>query len=179
MAPASPALPHVALRAVCANYCCLAMWMEAKEIQAEAALTALEAARTWKPALGTLSNYQASAVAKRLSTYVTTEASPMHHRQGHRAPPVVRASVEVLERQAAPCAGIEFKLDLTRAAREVRRILELHPVAKAVLLDERQPVDVAAELGLPAAHVYEVTAAAKRALRGSRKLRRLAEAICA
>ena len=39
-------LPDVAIRAVCANYSRLTPWLEAQELRQEAALVALEAARS-------------------------------------------------------------------------------------------------------------------------------------
>jgi DNA-directed RNA polymerase specialized sigma24 family protein len=171
----SPAMPHVAIRAVVANASRLASWMEARDLQQEAALVMIEAARTWRPELGTLSNYQAKAVARHLQTYIAAQASPVHHREHHRAPAVERASVEALALVAAPAMGMERALDLDRAAREVRAIMEGYtPAARAVLIEERRPAEVAREHGLSVRQVYNEAQYARRALRSSRVLARLA-----
>jgi DNA-directed RNA polymerase specialized sigma24 family protein len=172
---ASQDRPCAGIRSAVSNYLRRNNWMERQDLYQQAALEAIVAAQTWRPGGAPLNAYQASAVAKHLSAYITREASPLHHRVGHVAPHVERASVEALANVAAPGAGVEFSLDLARAAREVRRIMSLQsPAAQAVLLAERPPAEVAREHGLTAAQVYVEAQRARRALRRSPVLAELA-----
>ena len=112
--------PHVAIRSVVANPSRLANWLEARELQQEAALVAIEAARTWRPGVAPMHAYQASAVARHLDAYVAAQASPVHHREHHRAPSVERASEVELANHPAPSAGIEWRLDLDKLRSPLR-----------------------------------------------------------
>ena len=156
-----------AVCSVVANYTRMAGgWLGADELQQVAAVTMLEAARTWKPGGAPLENYQAKAVAFRLKRYIAKM----------RRPASAREDMATAEDALPPQA--EWHIDLKRAAEEVQRILSRQSrAAVAVLLEERAPAEVAAELGLSAARVYTEAQAARRALRGSRKLRALAEAV--
>ena len=165
-----------AVRAVVRNYQRRAMWIEAADLQQQAALTMIEAARTWRPGDAPLGSYQAAAVARHLGRYIAAQASPVHetHGQGSGAQ---GCSLEALASTGeAPQA--EFHIDLGKACAEVARILAgRSPAVRAVLLEERKPAEVAADLGVPVQAVYQAVNAATRALRASRKLARLAEAV--
>jgi len=165
-----------AVRAVVSNYSRRNSWLEARELQQVAALTMIEASRTWKPGGAPLAAYQARAVALSLKRHIEDAHCPVPNR--HRSPEGVRRCdlVDLPDRGEAPQA--EWHIDLKRAAEEVRRILSRQsPAAVAVLLGEREPALVAAELGLPASRVYVEAQAARRALRGSAKLAQLARAV--
>jgi DNA-directed RNA polymerase specialized sigma24 family protein len=169
----SPAVQRVA-----ANWHRRANWLGADELLAEAALVAVETERSWKPELGHLENYQTSAVARRMGSYVAQMASPCPLAIGNHVHPAgQRAGLGDLDNVGeAPRA--EFHIDLKRAVEEVQKILARQsPAARAVLLEEREPVDVAAELGLPASRVYTETQLARKALRKNRRLAVLAGAV--
>ena len=155
-----------AVKAVVANYQRRALWLEAADLQQQAALTMIEAARTWKPGGAPLAAYQASAVARNLERYIAAQASPVHETHG-RASGARGCDLEAIASLGEP-PDAEFHIDLKRACEEVRRILaSKSPAARAVLLGERKPADVAAEMGLPARQLYVEIKAATRALRAS------------
>jgi DNA-directed RNA polymerase specialized sigma24 family protein len=166
------------VRAIVANYTRRAAWIEAMELQQEAALTMIEAARTWKPGGAPLSAYQGAAVAKRLSVVVAEMSSPVRPFAGKHHVRVQAAScpVDTIDDVEQSDAGSECRLDIRAAAHEVFRILGAQPpAARAVLLEERRAGAVASELGLPVAEVYRATLEARRALRSSERLRALME----
>jgi DNA-directed RNA polymerase specialized sigma24 family protein len=167
----SPAVARVA-----ANWHRRASWMDADELLAEAAMVAVETARTWREDLGPLENYQASAVARRLGRHVVQQASPVSLHQTATA--TKREDLDELA-SAGERPAAEWHLDHERACQEVRRILaQKSPAARAVLLDERKPAEVASELGVPVRQVYVEIKSATRALQSSRKLAMLAQAVC-
>ena len=165
-----------AVRAVVANYQRRAPWFEACELQQQAALTVLESSRTWKPGGAPLEAYQANAVARRLGRHIAETCIPVTDK--HRTPYyVTRVGTNALDLAGGEAPQAEWHIDLARAAMEVRRILSRQsPAAVAVLLGEREPALVSAELGLPVESIYSELQAARRALRGSQGLARLAEA---
>jgi hypothetical protein len=170
--------PPPSVRAVCANYARRASWLGARELQQEAAVAMVEAARTWMPGGAPLGAYQAAAVAKRLGRVLASSRAPVSlHRTDSAAVGVPLTRVDgtdtpdVAGVAATSWTSPDGRLDLARAAEEVRRLLwGQHPVAAAVLLEERAPAEVARELRVPARRVYDAVEAAKRALRGSRRL---------
>jgi hypothetical protein len=169
--------PPASVRAVCANYARRAAWLDARELQQEAAVAMIEASRTWKPGGAPLGSYQASAVAKRLGRYLAASRAPVSlHRTESSAVAVPlgrdgRDSPDVAKASAREWSSPDSRLDLARAAEEVRRLLwGKHPVAAAVLLDERTPAEVADELRVTPLTVYRAVCAAKRALAGSGRL---------
>ena len=166
------------VRSIVANYSRRAAWIEAQELQQEAALTMIEAARTWRPGGAPLATYQAAAVAKHMSRFLAEAESPVRPFVGkkHVRVHAERRELESASNVPAPACASEVYVDVREAVREVFVILGAHPpAARAVLLDERSPATVAAEFGLSAATVYVQTKAARRALRSSTKLRALME----
>ena len=174
-----------AVRAVVRAYQRRAGWLEAADLQQQAALTMIEAARTWRPegvppdavqTMTPLEAYQVAAVARNLKRYIAAQASPVHETHG-QASGAQGCSLEALA-SAGEAPRAEFHIDLGKACAEVARILAgRSPAVRAVLLEERKPAEVAADLGVPVQAVYQAVNAATRALRASRKLARLAEAV--
>jgi len=166
-----------AVRAVVANYSRRNSWLEARELQQQSAMVMIEASRTWKPGGAPLAAYQARAVALSLKKHIENTRCPVPN--SHRTPADARGvDVEAIDLAGGEAPQAEWHIDLKRAAEEVRRILSRQsPASVEVLLGEREPALVAAELGLPASRVYVEAQAARRALRGSAKLRQLAEAV--
>jgi DNA-directed RNA polymerase specialized sigma24 family protein len=164
------------VRSIVANYSRRAAWIEAMELQQEAALTMIEAARTWRPGWAPLADYQGAAVAKRLNRLLAEMESPVRPFVGkkHERVHAESCDLEAADGEAQPGCAAEFHIDVRAAVREVFRII-VAPAARAVLLEERSPSAVATDLGLPVAAVYMQTKAARRALRSSAKLRALME----
>jgi hypothetical protein len=166
----------VAVRAVVANYSRMNSWLEARELQQQAAMVMIEASRTWKPGGAPLAAYQARAVALSLKKHVENTRCPVPN--SHRTPDARGVDVEAIDLAGGETQQAEWHIDVKRATEEVRRILSKQsPAAVAVLLGEREPAQVAAALGMTASRVYVEAQAARRALRGSVKLRQLAGAI--
>ena len=164
-----------AVSAVIRRYARRSAWIEAMELQQQAVVIMAEAARTWKPGPVPLASYQAAAVARQLGRYIAAQASPVHETHGQLSG-ARGCDLEALEHVGAtPCP--ERLIDIARACAEVRRILAARSVAaRAVLLEERKPAEVASAMGLSVRAVYVEVNAAMRGLRASRQLARLAEA---
>jgi hypothetical protein len=167
--------PHVAIRSVVANYSRMAAWLSAMDLQQEAAVATIEAARDWDPARGTLHDHQARRVALRLRDFIARQDRPVTFGIRHKSP--VATAVELDDAMPAEPPHIEWRLDLARAAIEVNRILAGRPAAREVLLGERNQSDVARDHGLSRWQVVRETMAAREALRKSRMLREFAEAL--
>lgn len=161
----------VAVRAIVGNYSRRAAWLDIMEIKQEAALVMIEAARTWRPGGVPLAQYQAACVAKRLCRLSAESSSPVRPFVGaaHTRVWAVGCSTAALEEMPDGSHGLdmESRIDMERAAREVRDIVSRYPEAHAVLIEERRPAEVAAESGLPVTDVYRQTKRAKLALRAS------------
>jgi DNA-directed RNA polymerase specialized sigma24 family protein len=173
-------LPDVAIRAVCANYSRLTPWLEAQELRQEAALVALEAARTWKPGGAPLANYQAAAVARRLGRYIAEQRAPLRPFVGanHTLVDVRACAVEDIDRAGGHAPSVEADLDRAAAMAELHRILAKYPAqAAATLLGEHTAGDVAREMGLTRRQVEYPVMMAKRAIRKSALLQQLAEVL--
>jgi hypothetical protein len=159
------------------NYARQACWLSVLELRSEATIAMIEAARTHDPAKGPLGTYQAQAATYRLQDFIAHQMRPVHFGRG-RKPPVALGvglgAIRVGAVRASGATSIEFRLDLNRAAREVRRILEDRPAAREVLMGERLQTDVARELGLSRWQVVREVQEARRVLRGSATLRELA-----
>ena len=168
-----------AVQRVTANWHRRANWLGADELLAEAALVAVETERSWKPGRGPLENYQTRSVKRHMGAYVAQQASPYPLAIGNHVQPVGhRVNLGDLDNVLVEVPRAEFHIDLKRAVEEVQKILARQsPAARAVLLEEREPVDVAAELGLPASRVYTETQLARKALRKNRRLAVLAGAV--
>ena len=161
-----------AVRSVVAAYQRRALWLEAADLQAEAAVVSIEASRTWRPGGAPLASYQARAVAKHLGRYLAKQRCPASGKDP------IGISVEIDDSARTDTPDAEWHIDLERACAEVRRILAgKSAAARAVLLGERAPAEVAAELGVPARRLYVEIKAATRALRRSRVLAELVEGL--
>jgi hypothetical protein len=157
------------------NYARQACWLSVLELRQEATVAMLECARTHDPAKGRpLGTYQAAAVAWRLQDFIAHQMRPASFGRGRKPPVALGVDLRAIRTQPSGGTPIEFRLDLDRAAREVRRILEARPAAREVLLGERLQTDVARELGLSRWQVVREVQAARRVLRKSATLRELA-----
>jgi hypothetical protein len=166
-----------AVRAICANYQRRERWIGADEIQQEAALVLVESARTWMPCRGPQEPYQAKAVRSRLWRHVHWLRVPVKAFTGGKQTPVHAVAVPLGDIVEAPhVSDMERALDLQRAAVHLHALMAKQTAAaRAVLLQGRQSMDVARELGMSRARVYVETQAAVRALRANRRLRKLME----
>ncbi len=175
-------------RAVVASYARKNGWLSRDDLYQEAALAALDAASRWRPGSGPRDLWEARLVALALSRFVAEQRVPVSlpKRKGEswkaaagatRAPlqmPAGEDDAAVLDHPAvasvatASFVPIEDRLDLARAAAEVRRILASESeAARLVLLAEEKSAQVAARLRLPVRQVYEDTARAVRSLRAA------------
>jgi DNA-directed RNA polymerase specialized sigma24 family protein len=157
----------------------LVAWLDARELEQEAAVAMLEAQRTWRAGGGAnLATYQTRAVVFRLKRFVDRERSPVSASTNYvpNLRGLVRADVRAIDDEIAPhtTLRIEDHLDLQRAADELRAIMAMQSDgAREVLLGETKPAQVAHDLGLPVATVYRQTQAARLALTESPRLRAL------
>lgn len=179
-------------RAAVRAYARLNPWLDPRDLEQEAAVVALEAASTWRNGGTSPDLWEAWKVGLALSQVVAAQLAPvtMPKKKGGavarawstRGPANPRevalddpdydghATTLVNEFAGATATWepIEDRIDLERAAAEVRRILaEETEAARAVLLAEEKSHDVAARLGVPVKRVYQETASAMRRLRAA------------
>lgn len=172
-------------RAVVAAYARLNPWIQPEDLEQEAAVAAIESSRTWRPDGGaSMDWYQARAVALTLLKFVAEQRAPvtLPKRTGvacQLAASMGRVALSVVseggaEREHPGLAAvavdgyvpIEDRIDLARAAAEVRRVLaEESDAARAVLLAEEKSAAVAKRMGLRVRDVYDQTFRAMTALR--------------
>lgn len=174
------------------NYSRMNEFLGYAEMRQEAEVARLEALGTWREDGGANADtYANRAVALRLSLYTIKQRSPVsagasgiarklagivrvyfdtgreNHvmaKRDHREPVANRSALA--DRMVAD-ASIERRLDMARASAAIRRLINSHPdgwLAKDVLLGERKPGEVAAEMGIRRRDVSRAVRTVKQAL---------------
>lgn len=160
------------------NYHRAFRWLDTEDLEQEAAVTALETSRSWRPGGAPLDAYQARAVAYSLRRYTKRAASPVSAsaRYVGDLDCTRRESTDWMDQMSAE----EFDLDRARAIDEVRSIfagMDAGHLAVGVLLEERKPAEVARLEGVDVELVYRTTAQARRRIAEKKSLRQLVEAL--
>lgn len=163
-------------------------WIDTCDLEQEAALTALEAGRTWQSGgAASLEWYEARAVSLALSRLVAETRAPVsipkycgdtweRATQARGVSLVVQAREdghaeerpELVEVSAQGHESMEDRLDSAKLLRGLHRLLAKESeAARLVLLEEEKPAVVAKRLGESVAKVYAQTARAVRNLRAA------------
>lgn len=184
------ALAPGSLRAI-RSYSIRAPWLDIRDLEQEAAAASLEAARGWRAGEAPPELWESRLVAIALSRLVAEQRSPVsvpdcRGKEGSRdranwelaayagrAPLTVPGDdggeiehPEVARRAAEAWEPIEDQLDRARALAVAVALLEARSeAARAVVLGDEKPAEVAARLGLSRAEVYDEAARAMKALR--------------
>jgi len=168
------------------NYAAINRWLDPRDLEQEAAVVALEAARTWEPDGGTSRDlWEAWKVGLALSRFVAEQRVPVSlpkykGESWHEAASALRECLEVglpggvgenpelarlaVESYEAP----ENVVDMRRELDAIRRLLdEAEPAARAVLLEEEKSSVVADRMGIPTREVYDRTRRAIVVLRSA------------
>jgi len=168
-------------------------FIDIRDLEQEAAVTAIEASRTWCPDGGSSREaWEAWKVGLVVSRFAAAARCPVSLPKAKRASWEVASASKAVglstpandvgcdENSEADCdespetarisveswQPIEERLDRARALATAVELLEArHPAARAVVLDDEKPAEVAARMGLTRAEVYDHTARAMRALR--------------
>lgn len=156
------------IRALAASFARANAWADPRDLHQEAALAALRCTRSWRPDVTPLSAYQRVAVRRALLDLVRRDHNIVSGLETHG--PVdgcyVVAGYQQLDLDTPAGGDPERDLDTRRTAARIREILAGHSAAaRAVLLEERLPREVARDLGIPAATVRRQTWRAREAVR--------------
>lgn len=189
----TPTLAHGSRCAV-HGYARLNPWLDLRDLEQEAAVTAIKAGRTWRPDGGTSRKaWEAWKVGLVLSRFAAQARTPVSlpgtkgkkgsaerrhwdeaasaQREPLSVPTAYQGDVDtrdVASVSAALYEPIEERLDRARALAAAVALLDArHSAAKAVVIDGEKPADVAARMGITRAEVYDHTARALRALRAA------------
>lgn len=156
-------------RRAAARYARRCWWADKQELEQEAWVAMLRARKTFDPQVGVpFGGYAWRAVVVSLSSYLWRQSAPvsagdrdLEELAGiHRAPLEAAANV-------AQALDVEELVDCVRRARLVRDVIDLHDEdghARAVLLGERRPQEVARESAGDVSQVYRSTQRARSAL---------------
>jgi DNA-directed RNA polymerase specialized sigma24 family protein len=164
-----------AIRGVVAELAWRNRWLDTDELKQEAMLTALavDARGLWRSSPAPVP-YMARAVRSRLVEMVMRSGCPVKvgigsHTGGWSTAcgmMVGARAVDVDDRIPCDCPDPEGVIDRSRALAEMRKVLaEQTPAARAVILDEEKPADVAQGMGLTERQVYKQTERARAAVK--------------
>jgi hypothetical protein len=168
-------------RALLNHYLRTCPWVDREDLQQEAALAELEAARQWKDGGAPLDVCQRSATRQRLGRYVWAFRWPVTADRRRFDPAkhdLRKAPIAGLRATADQAPLADALLHSRRAAEMVRQafaLLAIGDVAAEVLLGERKPAEVAAARRVPVQMAYRAVRVARRALREDRHLQEFAE----
>lgn len=162
------------------NYHRLCAWLDVRDLEQEAELAKLQSAPHWNPGGAPLEAYQAMAMAYSLRSYVARMRAPVS--AGHNNLEALNATFacEIDDAfQAAGDSGIyEHGLDIGRASMLIQAIMTLlddDGIARAVLIEEQKPADVARARNIHVAHVYRAVRVAREAIAAEPHLRAYGE----
>ena len=161
-----------AIKAICNNYSRIYWRLDRRDMEQEATMAALKAARTWSPTDGTpLHCYQARAAVLAVRRYCTKAVCPVSGCENIRDTLTIEElPLYAVEETADGFASPEGHYYRNRLAAEIRRILYGLPdgrLASLVLLDEYKPAEVAREERCKLRRVYRATTRAYQALAAS------------
>lgn len=171
-----------AIRAIVNNYCRQYKQLDRRDLEQEATLAALQAARTWKEGSAPLHCYQARAVTLAVGNYCARARCPVsgwRHDAAHFATVAGHWSVSLWPDDLVIWPDGEGDFYRRQLAAEIRRILyglADGRLAALVLLAEYKPAEVARRERCKLRRVYRATHHAYQALAESAILRDYAEA---
>lgn len=161
------------------NYRTAFYWLDPQDIEQEAALAMVLAARTWTPDGGAnLDTYCNRAVAVALYGYCRRTASPVSCSVRYVRDLAGLSAIGLLPGHKVSSPSPERAIDYQRAAEAIGALLATTPrghLAREVLIDEQKAAAVAERHGVPVRRVYQATNDAMVALRSSPQLRAFAE----
>lgn len=150
-----------------------------EDLQQEALAIGVAAARTYDPSQGGIAAYTGLAIYRGLAEYHWRNISPVHASRNDRVclwrvrklplydlPSLVPDSDEL----------VLWRDWIYRVDSELSRVfssIEHGEVARAVLLEERRPGEVATDLGISPCTVYRAVSRAKKLIGANRKLKKL------